>query len=55
MSEPLHTHFEDLGVGEVIPLGACTVDEAALALFVERFAPGWDASAVRGSGRTLIG
>ena len=44
MSEPLHVHFEDLGVGEVIPLGACTVDEAALALFVERFAPGWDVS-----------
>ena len=42
MSEPLHTHFEDIGVGEVIPLGACMVDEAALALFVERFAPGWD-------------
>lgn len=42
MSEPLHTHFEDIGVGEVIPLGACMVDEAALSLFVERFAPGWD-------------
>jgi hypothetical protein len=42
MSEPLHTHFEDIGVGEVIPLGACMVDEAALAVFVERFAPGWD-------------
>ena len=42
MSEPLHTHFEDIGVGEVVPLGACMVDEAALAVFVERFAPGWD-------------
>jgi hypothetical protein len=42
MSEPLHTHFEDIGVGEVIPLGACMVDEAALTVFVERFAPGWD-------------
>ena len=42
MSEPLHTHFEDIGVGEVIPLGACMVEEAALAVFVERFAPGWD-------------
>lgn len=44
MSEPLHVHFEDLGVGEVIPLGACAVDAEALALFVERFAPGWDAA-----------
>ena len=44
MTEPLHVHFEDLGVGEVIPLGACMVDEAALAVFVERFSPGWDAS-----------
>lgn len=42
MSEPLHVHFEDLGVGEVVPLGACAVDPAALAAFVERFAPGWD-------------
>jgi hypothetical protein len=42
MSEPLHIHFEDIGVGEVIPLGACMVDEAALGVFVERFAPGWD-------------
>lgn len=42
MSEPLHVHFEDLAVGEVIPLGACMVDEAAMAVFVERFSPGWD-------------
>ena len=42
MSEALHTHFEDIAVGEVFPLGACMVDEAALELFVERFAPGWD-------------
>ena len=44
MSEPLHVHFEDLAVGEVVPLGACMVDEAAMALFVERFSPGWDVS-----------
>ena len=44
MTEALHVHYEDLGVGEVVPLGACAVDDAALALFVERFAPGWDAS-----------
>jgi len=42
VSEPLHLHYEDLSVGEVVPLGACMVDEAALALFIERFAPGWD-------------
>lgn len=42
MSEPLHVHFEDLGVGEVVPLGACMVDEGALEAFVERFSPGWD-------------
>jgi len=44
MTEPLHVHFEDLGVGEVISLGACMVDAAALDVFVERFSPGWDAS-----------
>ena len=44
MSEPLHVHFEDLAVGEVAPLGACMVDEAAMEVFVERFAPGWDVS-----------
>ena len=44
MSEPLHVHFEDLGVGEVVPLGACMVDPAALDVFVERFSPGWDVS-----------
>lgn len=44
MSEPLHVHFEDLAVGEVIPLGACMVDEAGMAVFVERFSPGWDVS-----------
>jgi hypothetical protein len=42
MSEPLHAHFEDFGVGEVMSLGACMVDPAALDVFVERFCPGWD-------------
>ncbi len=42
MTEPLHIHFEDLEIGQVIPLGACAVDAAALDLFVERFQPGWD-------------
>jgi hypothetical protein len=42
MSEPLHVHYEDLGVGEVVALGACAVDPAGLDVFVERFSPGWD-------------
>ena len=42
MTEPLHVHFEDLEIGQVIPLGACAVDGAAMDVFVERFAPGWD-------------
>nr|WP_313417504.1 acyl dehydratase [Brevundimonas diminuta] len=42
MTEPLHVHFEDLEIGQVIPLGACAVDAAALDLFAERFQPGWD-------------
>jgi hypothetical protein len=42
MTEPLHVHFEDLGVGEVVPLGACMVDAEALDVFVVRFLPGWD-------------
>ena len=28
MSDPLHVHFEDLEVGQVLNLGACAVDEA---------------------------
>lgn len=42
MSDPLHVHFEDLEVGQVVPLGAIAVDEGGLELFAERFAPGWD-------------
>ena len=42
MTEPLHVHFEDLGVGEVVTLGACMVDQAAMEVFIERFLPGWD-------------
>ncbi|MDI6623780.1 MAG: acyl dehydratase [Brevundimonas sp.] len=44
MTEPLHVHFEDLAVGEVVSLGACMVEEAAMEVFVERFSPGWDVS-----------
>ena len=42
MADALHAHFEDLEVGQVLQLGACAVDEAAIALFVQHFAPGWD-------------
>ncbi|MNE40474.1 hypothetical protein D3C77_153320 [compost metagenome] len=42
MTEPLHIHFEDLEIGQVISLGACAVDAGALDLFAERFMPGWD-------------
>ena len=42
MSDPLHVHFEDLDVGQVAQLGACSVDAGALDVFVETFAPGWD-------------
>lgn len=42
MAEPLHVHFEDLEIGQVVPLGACAVDAAAMDLFAERFLPGWD-------------
>jgi hypothetical protein len=42
MADPLHVHFEDLETGQVLQLGACAVDEAAITLFVEHFAPGWD-------------
>lgn len=42
MSDPLHLHFEDVEVGQVLQLGAVAVDEGGLTLFSERFAPGWD-------------
>lgn len=42
MSDPLAAHFEDMEVGQVIPLGACAVDAEALEVFAERFSPGWD-------------
>jgi hypothetical protein len=42
MSDPLSAHFEDIEVGQVIPLGACAVHGEALEVFAERFAPGWD-------------
>ncbi|MFN3815773.1 acyl dehydratase [Brevundimonas sp.] len=36
-------HFEDIQVGQVIPMGACAVDGQALDGFIERFAPHWSA------------
>ena len=42
MADPLHVHFEDLETGQVLQLGATAVDDTAIALFVEHFAPGWD-------------
>ena len=42
MADPLHVHFEDLEIGQVLQLGACAVDEAAIDVFVTHFAPGWD-------------
>ncbi len=45
MTEPLHVHFEDLSVGEVIALGVCAADAETIQAFAERFVPGWDLEA----------
>lgn len=42
--EPLHVHFEDWEVGQVVRLGACAVDGDALAAFVTSFHPAWNAA-----------
>lgn len=42
MTQALGIHFEELEIGQVIPLGVCAVDEHALRLFSERFLPDWD-------------
>ena len=34
--------FDDIEVGQVVPLGAAKIDAESLARFVEGFAPGWD-------------
>ena len=40
MTEPADPlHFEDIQVGQVIPMGACAVDGEALTAFIEQFAP----------------
>ena len=41
---PDRLYFEDIQVGQVIPIGACAVDEEALASFITRFAPQWPAA-----------
>ncbi len=35
------TSFDDLEIGQVIPLGATVVDDKALAAFVAAFTPSW--------------
>ena len=37
------TSFDDLDIGQVIPLGATVVDDKALAAFCAAFAPDWKA------------
>jgi hypothetical protein len=34
-------HFEDIEIGQVIPLGAMVLEPAAVEAFVKAFAPGW--------------
>ena len=36
-------HYEDVRVGQVVPLGVCAVDGDAVAAFCKSFAGGWDA------------
>jgi len=38
---PMPAPFDELQIGLVAHLGAAAVDEAALKLFIEAFAPGW--------------
>ena len=33
--------FDEIVIGEVVPLGEAKVDETALAQFIEAFSPGW--------------
>lgn len=44
MAELLNIHFEQIEVGQVVSLGVIAVDGTSLALYVERFLPGWDDS-----------
>ncbi|MCR5873513.1 acyl dehydratase [Phenylobacterium sp. J426] len=34
--------FDDIEIGQVVSLGACAVDPAALSAFCGSFTPGWD-------------
>lgn len=36
-------HFDDIKIGQVVPLGAMVVDPNALAAFIGAFTPGWTA------------
>lgn len=44
MGDNLNMHFEQIEVGQVLSLGVVAVDAAGLAVFIERFLPGWDDS-----------
>jgi hypothetical protein len=35
--------FDDIEIGQVVPLGAAAVDPDALAIFISAFTPGWTA------------
>jgi hypothetical protein len=38
---PVPASFDDIEIGQVVPLGAAAVDSTALQAFVAAFAPGW--------------
>lgn len=44
MTDRLDIHFEQIEIGQVLSLGVIAVDPASLAIFIERFLPGWDDS-----------
>jgi len=44
--------FDDITMGQVIPLGGARIESEALAAFVAAFAPGWDLS--RGAPDAMI-
>lgn len=43
MDDILGIHFEHIDIGQVIATGVVPVDPVSVALFVERFAPDWNA------------
>lgn len=42
MSDTLNIHFEELEIGQVVPMGVCAIDPEGVQIFVQRFLPGWD-------------